>query len=239
MEERLKEHFRSRLLKSKAALEEQLQSISLGGLNESLQDSIQELSSYDNHPGDVGSEVFERSKDLALRDNIKVQLQKIEDALASLEKGKYGFCRRCGKKIPHERLDAVPETTLCLACQQEYEREERKRVRPIEEEVIRLPFGRPAGIGQGMEYDGEDAWQDVARWNEHSERSQAGSYYGGSDLNEDRGYVEDIEALPYFKGADGVFYEDVGAYIDDEDVPEEPLVGDEGWDIIGRPPGDK
>ncbi|MDN5346837.1 MAG: hypothetical protein PWP65_401 [Clostridia bacterium] len=239
MKKELKDYFRNRLLQSKDALEKQLESINAGGLQDPLRESIQELSSYDNHPGDLGTEVFERSKDLALRDNIRLQLQKIEDALESLERGDYGICRRCGREISRERLEAIPETTFCLACRQEYEREERKRVRPIEEEIIRLPFGRPAGIGQGMEYDGEDAWQDVARWTEHAERSRAGSYYGGSDLNEDWGYVEDIEALPYFKGADGVFYEDVGAYIDDELAPEERLIGDEGWDIVGRPPGEK
>jgi YteA family regulatory protein len=237
LEAKFEEHVRDRLLRSRKALEEQLQSLNLGGLAESLQDSIQELSSYDNHPGDLGSEVFERSKDLALRDNVKLQLQKIEDALANLEKGQYGICRRCGQEISRARLEALPETTLCLDCQQGYEREDRKRVRPIEEEVLRLPFGRPAGIGQGMQYDGEDAWQDVARWNEHAERSQAGSYYGGSDLNEDRGYIEGIEALPYFKGADGVFYEDTGAYLDDEGAPEEPLEGDEGWDVTGPQQG--
>lgn len=230
------EYFRRKLLALRAAYEEQLRSFRYGGLKESLQDSIQELSSYDNHPADLGSELFERSKDLALRDNATLQLQKIEDALDSMREGTYGRCRRCGQDISWERLEAVPETTLCLGCRQAMEGKEEARRRPIEEEVIFPPFGglkSHRSVSQGEDrliYDGEDAWQELAKTTEHASEAGIGSYYGPLDMDEDRGYVEQVDGIPYFKGADGMFYKDTGAYIDDESSPREPLVGDEGWD---------
>lgn len=232
------EYFRRKLLALRAAYEEQLRSLRYGGLSESLQDSIQELSSYDNHPGDLGSELFERSKDLALRDNASLQLQKIEDALDSIREGTYGRCRRCGQAIPWERLEAVPETTLCLQCRQAIEREGVDRRRPIEEGVILPPLGglklhRERSQGENRQiYDGEDAWQELAKTTEHASEAGIGSYYGPLDMDEDRGYVEPVDGIPYFKGADGMFYKDTGAYIDDESPPREPLVGDEGWDKV-------
>lgn len=234
MEQQKLEYFRRKLLALRAAYEEQIRSFGLKGLNEAMQDSIQELSSYDNHPGDLGSELFERSKDLALRDNAMLQLQKIQDALESIKEGTYGRCQRCGQEIPLERLEAVPETTLCLECRRAAEEPRvTQRRRPIEEEVVPLPFGGLPGdeeTGDRMIDGGEDVWQMLAQTTEHASEAGSGSYYGPMDLDEDHGYVDPVEGIPYFKGADGMFYEDVGAYIDDEGYPRAPLIGNEGWD---------
>ena len=35
-------------------------------IKESAQEAVGELSMYDNHPGDMGTELFEREKDMAL-----------------------------------------------------------------------------------------------------------------------------------------------------------------------------
>ncbi|MGI6285404.1 TraR/DksA C4-type zinc finger protein [Neomoorella humiferrea] len=234
------EHFRRLLLEEKKKLREQIDSLTSGGLRSSLFESTQELSSYDNHPADLGSEEFERSKDLALRDNARLQLRKIEDALASIKEGTYGYCRECGREIPRERLEVVPETTLCLACRKKLEETGDNNKRPIEEQVVLPPFGgqfsdprqKHPDEEEALMYDGEDTWQELARSTEHASESRSGAYYGPMDLDEDIGYVEAVEGIPYFKGADGMFYEDTGAYIDDESSPEEKLIGDAGWDKI-------
>ncbi len=233
-------HLQQKLLAEKQKLREQIDSLNRGGLRESLLESTQELSRYDNHPGDLGSEEFERSKDLALRDNARIQLQKIDDALESIQEGTYGVCRRCGCEIPRERLEAIPETTLCLECREEMEGAGDINKRPIEEQVILPPFGgqfsdprqKHPDEEEAIMYDGEDTWQDLAQSIEHASESRSGSYFGPLDLDEDQGYVEAVEAIPYFKGADGMFYEDTGAYIDDEGAPEERLAGDAGWDRL-------
>ena len=45
-------------------------------------------------------------------------LADIEVALARMQAGRYGYCRMCGADIPVVVLDAIPATTVCLACQQ-------------------------------------------------------------------------------------------------------------------------
>ncbi len=52
------------------------------------------------------------------------RLQLIDSALARIENGKYGICMKCGKKIPRERLEAIPYALLCVECKT---REEKRR----------------------------------------------------------------------------------------------------------------
>jgi DnaK suppressor protein len=50
------------------------------------------------------------------------ELNQIERALIRLKQGTYGLCEGCGCKIPVGRLNALPYTTLCIACQREMEK---------------------------------------------------------------------------------------------------------------------
>lgn len=203
-----REYFRQRL---EEARDETLAHLAMlrAGLEQTQGAAIAELSVYDNHPGDVGSETFERGKDLALRDMLSLRLEKIEAARERLEKGNYGRCQRCGRPIAPGRLAVEPEATYCLECQARVEREDRWRGRPAEEDVLNPPFPRPDYDKQAG-YDDEDAWQEVARWNEHAEGSGAGSYYGdNSAAEEDRGTVEAVDEIPSYRDDDtGMFYED-------------------------------
>ena len=51
------------------------------------------------------------------------ELQKI-DYLLNRAAGEqhFGLCEECGTRIPKERLLLVPEATLCVTCQREYEK---------------------------------------------------------------------------------------------------------------------
>jgi DnaK suppressor protein len=42
--------------------------------------------------------------------------EKLQRALAKLEQGSYGQCDRCGGPIAPARLEAAPESVLCIAC---------------------------------------------------------------------------------------------------------------------------
>lgn len=53
---------------------------------------------------------------LALRRRHEQRLQRIERALALITQGAYGTCTRCGEDIALARLDAAPDTFLCVAC---------------------------------------------------------------------------------------------------------------------------
>lgn len=50
------------------------------------------------------------------------KLRAIDNALERIRTGKYGTCLRCGKKIPAERLRALPYAVLCLDCKNAEER---------------------------------------------------------------------------------------------------------------------
>ena len=55
---------------------------------------------------------------LALRKRVLAKIASLEDALKSLDEGDYGICDRCGEQIEPERLDILPDTTLCIRCAQ-------------------------------------------------------------------------------------------------------------------------
>lgn len=96
-----------------------------GLTDQSENDSVGELSSYDQHQADLGTETFEREKDLSILEQVEAELADVEHALRRLDEGTYGTCEVCGKPIPEERLEAMPATRLCLEHQAQAEREVR------------------------------------------------------------------------------------------------------------------
>jgi RNA polymerase-binding transcription factor DksA len=63
--------------------------------------------------------VIERALDQALEaltTSAEAQLRMIDAALARMVDGEYGFCEKCGSGIALERLEAMPATCLCGAC---------------------------------------------------------------------------------------------------------------------------
>jgi len=93
--------------------------------DQSESDSLGEISSYDQHQADMGTETFEREKDLSILELVEAELADVEHALRRLDDGSYGTCEVCGKVIPDERLEAIPTARLCLEHQAEAEREVR------------------------------------------------------------------------------------------------------------------
>lgn len=150
----------AKLQETKSALTEQLSDNDHYGMNESMRDNTNELSQIDNHPGDLGSEVFERGKDLALTEHHEMHLARVEDALERIEDGSYGYCATCGKPISYERLRAIPETAY---CKDHSPQSFVSAKRPIEEIFLSPPFGRTSLDEREDQngFDGEDAWQIV------------------------------------------------------------------------------
>ena len=91
--------------------------------DESVSDTGGELSSFDQHPGDSGTETFEMEKNVSLQEQVDDELQEIEAAFQRLERGTYGICQACGKPIGDERLEAMPATRFCVEDQAKAERE--------------------------------------------------------------------------------------------------------------------
>jgi DnaK suppressor protein len=82
-----------------------------------------ELSSFDQHPGDSGTETFEMEKNVSLLEQVEDELGEIEAAFGRLERGSYGTCQACGRPIGDERLEAMPATRFCVEDQAKAERE--------------------------------------------------------------------------------------------------------------------
>ena len=152
-------------------------------LNEDMRESFGELSLIDNHPADIATEVYERSRDVAQHDRLIHRVEAIDVALARFDQGKYGVCEHCGQDILFERLEALPYTTVCTECSREEEKEEQHSLHrePVENELLNRPFSRTFNDGTDrVGFDGEDSWQAVAR-------------YGTSDSLQDLGTNRDVE----------------------------------------------
>lgn len=219
MEEKRLEEYRQQLLNQKKELSGRIDGLNQG-LLDPMRESIGELSLYDNHPADIGDELFERSKDLSLRDQANLQMTRVDRALEKIAAGSYGICDRCGGSISDQRLEAMPEANLCIDCK---EREEVPDAtpRPIEEQVIHPPFGEHWGggwdrkFGDGdndPKFDGEDSWQEVARYGSSDtpqDLADSGAQYPDvyDDWDEERGAVADVDAIQYVRGKDGMAYE--------------------------------
>ena len=82
-----------------------------------------ELSSFDQHPGDSGTETFEMEKNVSLLEQVEDELREIDAAFQRLERGTYGTCQACGRPIGDARLEAMPATRFCVEDQAKAERD--------------------------------------------------------------------------------------------------------------------
>lgn len=75
---------------------------------------------------DLASSEYLQSFQFRLRGRERTFLSKIDKALAKLKDGSFGICEYCGESIHTKRLEARPETNLCIKCKEEQEREEQQ-----------------------------------------------------------------------------------------------------------------
>ncbi|WP_442595811.1 TraR/DksA C4-type zinc finger protein [Neobacillus sp. D3-1R] len=186
------------LLDEKTRLEEGLEQNDNFGLNRGhFHEAMGELSSYDNHPADEGTALYEREKDIALEEHYKLELENINQALSAMDKGTYGICQVCNKEISSERLEALPTTTYC----KEHSPDQHiSHKRPLEEGVLMTPFGKfdMDEKDEDVAYDAEDSWQEVAQWGTSETPSDFNipiDHYNDTNIEplENIGYVEDFE----------------------------------------------
>jgi len=74
---------------------------------------------------DLASSEYLQSFTFRLRGREKTFLAKIDYALGKLEDGTFGICENCEEDISLKRLEARPETTLCIRCKEDQERMEK------------------------------------------------------------------------------------------------------------------
>ena len=67
-------------------------------------------------PNDRASQESDMSLELRNRDRERKLIKKIDETIASIDAGEYGYCNSCGVEIGLKRLEARPTATLCIDC---------------------------------------------------------------------------------------------------------------------------
>jgi len=101
-----------------------IQETTFGGDHSEIAD---ELAIYDQHPADSSDLTFQRELQLAVKEILDIEREQIRVALARRKAGTYGICEECGQPIDPERLKVRPHATLCITCQRQRERQERRK----------------------------------------------------------------------------------------------------------------
>ncbi len=116
MNERQREYFRAKLLQWREDI--------LKEAKETLQHLQEE---NQNHPdlADRASSETDRSIELRARDRQRKLISKIDEALARIEDGTYGYCEETGEPISLRRKEARPIATLSVEAQERHERREK------------------------------------------------------------------------------------------------------------------
>lgn len=186
-----KNHFKNKIIKEKKKVKDLIEQLKENDAIDSNEEFANELSTYDNHTGDLGEELFNKEKSIAIKGNEYNILNKIENALKAVENGSYGICEGCGKSIPKERLEFLPYANQCVKCQEkENELQSNDVISKInKDEFLKNPFNYGVNDYRDKTYfDCEDSLQSVDRIN----------YIDGVpeyDYDNEEFYVEPIESI--------------------------------------------
>ena len=74
---------------------------------------------------DIASDDIDRRMIEAIGSQELKRLKLIDSALTRIKQEKYGLCMKCGKKIPKDRLEAIPYALMCIECKTAEERRNR------------------------------------------------------------------------------------------------------------------
>ncbi len=67
-------------------------------------------------PNDRASQESDMALELRNRDRERKLIKKIDETIAKIDSGEYGYCDSCGIEIGLKRLEARPTATLCIDC---------------------------------------------------------------------------------------------------------------------------
>jgi DnaK suppressor protein len=103
--------------KRKAVLERARQMLSVENMALDTNDLPDEM--------DLASSEYLQSFEFRLRGREKSLLSKLDLALKKIDDGTFGVCEVCEEPIGKKRLEARPETKLCIRCKEDQERDEK------------------------------------------------------------------------------------------------------------------
>ena len=186
LEERKK--YKNKLLKEKARVDDVIKMLRKNEVINSNEEMASEISFYDNHTGDLGEELFDKEKSIAIKENEYDIINKIDYALENIENGTYGVCKECSKEISRDRLEVIPYAAYCVPCQTKINNlqvdKSEKEKDLLTKEAFSYGFNDK---GYSAGYDGEDILQlaDSFNWLDKVDEYD----------DDDEGYVEPIESI--------------------------------------------
>ena len=101
------EHFRKMLEAWKAELSQDIDTTL-----HSMQDEQTDFAD----PNDRATQESDMALELRNRDRERKLIKKINETIAKIDSGDYGYCESCGVEIGLNRLQARPTATLCIDC---------------------------------------------------------------------------------------------------------------------------
>jgi RNA polymerase-binding transcription factor DksA len=172
------DYFKNRLIELRTKQINFIKSINQSYITNEDRYSSLELSNYDNHPGELGTNMQDNEMSKALIVNEKAVLKAIDEALRKINSVTYGKCSICGRNIDEKRLEFIPYAVECVSCR---EKQKRKTVqgkdRPVEELILDAPFGRKyLNKREDDESEGLDQLNDLMKYGSASTPQDMGGY---------------------------------------------------------------
>ena len=78
--------------------------------------SMQDEQTLFADPNDRATQESDMALELRNRDRERKLIKKINETIAKIEGGDYGYCDACGVEIGLDRLQARPTASLCIDC---------------------------------------------------------------------------------------------------------------------------
>ena len=100
-------HFRKMLDEWKAELSQDI---------DTTLHSMQDEQTVFADPNDRATQESDMALELRNRDRERKLIKKINETIAKIDSGDYGYCESCGVEIGLDRLQARPTATLCIDC---------------------------------------------------------------------------------------------------------------------------
>jgi len=107
MNEKQLAHFRKMLEAWKAELSQDI---------DTTLHSMQDEQTVFADPNDRATQESDMALELRNRDRERKLIKKINETIAKIDSGDYGYCESCGIEIGLERLQARPTATMCIDC---------------------------------------------------------------------------------------------------------------------------
>ena len=119
MNDKKVQHFRQKLLTARNQI------INSGVLNnfEDLKIKTDDLADE----ADLANSTINQNVSFSIREKEINKLRRIDNALARIEEGNYGFCLESGEEIDERRLETQPWAEYCIEVAEEKEREQNQK----------------------------------------------------------------------------------------------------------------